>query len=48
VRRDVPALVDALRREHADLDVTLASALGEDAAVQDAMAKAALAAVLGR
>ena len=46
VRRDVPALVDALRREHADLDVTLASALGEDAAVQDAMAKAALAAVV--
>jgi sirohydrochlorin cobaltochelatase len=46
VRRDVPALVDALRRAHPDLDVSLANALGEDAAVQDAMAKAALAAVL--
>jgi sirohydrochlorin cobaltochelatase len=48
VRRDVPALLDALRREHPDLELTLASALGEDEGVQDAMAKAALAAVLGR
>ena len=45
VRRDVPALVDALTRAHPDLRVSLASALGEDEAVQDAMAKAALAAV---
>ena len=46
VRRDVPALVEALRRAHPDLEATLSSALGEDAAVQDAMAKSALAAVL--
>jgi len=45
VRRDVPALVDALARAHPGLDVALASALGEDAGVQDAMAKAALAAL---
>jgi len=46
VRRDVPALVDALTRAHPDLQVSLASALGEDEAVQDAMAKAALAALV--
>ena len=46
VRRDVPALVDSLARAHPGLDVALASALGEDASVQEAMAKAALAAVL--
>lgn len=48
VRRDVPALVDAVARAHPHVDVALASALGEDAGVQDAMAKAALAAVMRR
>ena len=45
VRRDVPELVAAIEREHPGLAVHVTDALGEDAAVQDAMALAALAAV---
>ena len=44
VRRDVPALIAALAREHAGVLIELASALGEDAGVQEAMARATLAA----
>jgi len=47
VRRDVPALVAAIAREHPDATIALAPALGEDAGVQDAMARAALAAAQG-
>jgi sirohydrochlorin cobaltochelatase len=47
VRRDVPVLVELIEREHPGVAVEVAGALGEDAAVQDAMARAALAAVRG-
>ena len=45
VRRDLPQLVAAVERDHPGVAVRVAGALGEDAAVQDAMALAALAAV---
>jgi len=45
VRRDVPALCASVAEEHAGITVDVAPPLGEDGAVQDAMAKAALAAV---
>ena len=47
VRRDIPALVAAIERDHPGVAVEVAGALGEDAAVQDAMALAALASVRG-
>ena len=47
VRRDVPGLIEAIEREHPGVTVAVATALGEDASVQDAMARAALAAVRG-
>ena len=45
VRRDVPALCAAVTHEHAGVAVDIANPLGEDVAVQDAMAKAAIFAV---
>lgn len=47
VRRDVPPLIAAIEREHPGVAVSVSAALGEDAAVQDAMALAALASVQG-
>ena len=47
VRRDLPALVATIARDHPGVPVVVASALGEDASVQDAMARAALATVRG-
>ena len=47
VRRDVPAALDAIRRAHPGVALTLAPALGEVDTVQDAMARATLAAVRG-
>lgn len=47
VRRDVPALIATIEREHPGVPISLAGALGEDAGVQDAMARAALAAARG-
>ena len=47
VRRDVPDLVAAIEHAHPGVTVTVATALGEDASVQDAMALAALAALRG-
>ncbi|MEO6895468.1 MAG: CbiX/SirB N-terminal domain-containing protein [Caldimonas sp.] len=44
VRKDLPALVDAVRAAHPGTVVRLGGAIGEDAAVLDAMARAALAA----
>jgi sirohydrochlorin cobaltochelatase len=38
VRNDLPRLVDAMRARHAALDVRIAPAVGEDAAVLDAIA----------
>ncbi|MET0208531.1 MAG: CbiX/SirB N-terminal domain-containing protein [Burkholderiaceae bacterium] len=43
VRRDVPPLVDALRREHPGVDFQLHDAIGEQPAVIRAMAGATLA-----
>jgi sirohydrochlorin cobaltochelatase len=45
VRRDVPALIATIEREHAGVSIGLSRALGEAALVQDAMARAALAAL---
>lgn len=44
VRRDVPAMLDVLRAAHPDVEIRLADALGESAAVITAMATVALAA----
>ena len=44
VRRDVPEIVEALSREHPGVAFRIASALGEEASVQDAMARASVAA----
>lgn len=47
VRRDVPVLVELIEREHPGLSVAVATALGEEGDVQEAMARAALAAARG-
>jgi sirohydrochlorin cobaltochelatase len=39
VLRDLPLLVDELRGTHPGLDITVAPAVGEDAAVLDAIAR---------
>jgi sirohydrochlorin cobaltochelatase len=44
LRQDLPPLVDALRAAHPGVDIRLHAALGEHAAVVDAMAAAAVAA----
>ena len=44
VRRDVPEIVEAISREHPGVAFRIASALGEEASVQDAMARASVAA----
>lgn len=47
VRRDLPAQVDAARARHPALLIELATAVGEDARVQQVMAEVALAALSG-
>lgn len=47
VRRDLPAQVDAARARHPSLHIDLATAVGEDARVQQVMAEVALAALSG-
>ena len=47
VRRDVPQIVEAIAREHPGMTLRVAAALGEEASVQDAMARASLAAAKG-
>lgn len=47
VRSDVPKLIDAIAREHAGIRISMSSALGEVASVQDAMAHAVAAAARG-
>ena len=42
VRQDLPLLVDAVRAAHPGLAIRLHGTIGEDAAVLDAMARAAL------
>jgi sirohydrochlorin cobaltochelatase len=42
LRQDLPPLVDAVRAAHPGLAIRLHAAIGEDAAVLDAMARAAL------
>ena len=44
LRRDLPPLVDALRSAHPDVTIRLHAAIGEHAAVSEAMARAALVA----
>lgn len=44
VRRDVPQIVEAIAREHPRVALRIASALGEEPAVQDAMVRATIAA----
>ena len=44
VRRDVPEIVEALSREHPGVAISNASPHGEEASVQDAMARASVAA----
>jgi sirohydrochlorin cobaltochelatase len=44
LRHDLPPLVDALRSAHPDVTIRLHAAIGEHAAVSEAMARAALAA----
>jgi sirohydrochlorin cobaltochelatase len=44
LRHDLPPLVDALRAAHSDVTIRLHAAIGEHAAVSEAMARAALAA----
>jgi sirohydrochlorin cobaltochelatase len=44
LRRDLPPLVDALRAAHPGVDIHLHAAIGEHAAVVEAMAAAAVAA----
>jgi sirohydrochlorin cobaltochelatase len=45
VRRDLPALVDALRVRHPGVEWTLHTAIGETGAVMDAMARVAASTV---
>ncbi|WP_026224650.1 sirohydrochlorin chelatase [Methyloversatilis thermotolerans] len=45
VRRDLPEQIEAVRRRHPHLLVELATAVGEDVRVQEAMADVALAAL---
>ena len=47
LRRDLPPLVEALRAAHPGVGIRLHAAIGEHAAVVEAMAGAALAAALG-
>ncbi|MDP3873951.1 MAG: CbiX/SirB N-terminal domain-containing protein [Pseudomonadota bacterium] len=47
VRRDLPAQVEAARVRHPSLLIELATAVGEDARVQQVMADVALAALTG-
>lgn len=42
VRKDLPQLIEALRAQHPELSVSLATAIGEVASVTQAMAQAAL------
>ena len=44
LRQDLPPLVDALRSAHPDVAIRLHAAIGEHAAVSEAMARAALVA----
>ena len=44
LRKDLPPRVDAVRAAHPGVDVRLHGAIGEDASVLDAMARAALGA----
>ena len=44
LRHDLPPLVDALRSVHPDVTIRLHAAIGEHAAVSEAMARAALVA----
>jgi sirohydrochlorin cobaltochelatase len=44
LRQDLPPLVDALRSAHPDVTIRLHAAIGEHAAVSEAMARAALVA----
>jgi len=44
LREDLPPLVDALRSAHPDVTIRLHAAIGEHAAVSEAMARAALVA----
>ena len=44
LRHDLPPLVDALRSAHPDVTIRLHAAIGEHAAVSEAMARAALVA----
>ena len=44
VRRDVPEIVEAISREHRGIAFRIASALGGEGSVQDAMARASVAA----
>ncbi|RYE79507.1 MAG: cobalamin biosynthesis protein CbiX [Oxalobacteraceae bacterium] len=47
VLRDLPLLVDELRNTHPGLDITVAPAVGEDAAVLDAIARYCVSTVEG-
>jgi len=47
VLRDLPLLVDELRSTHPGLDITVAPAVGEDAAVLDAIARYCVSTVEG-
>lgn len=47
LRQDLPPLVDALRAAHPAIAIRLHAAIGEHAAVVEAMARAAVAASLG-
>jgi sirohydrochlorin cobaltochelatase len=47
LRRDLPALVEAAKRAHPALAIRLHAAIGEHAAVVEAMARAAVAAAFG-
>ena len=47
VLRDLPLLVDELRSTHPGLDITVAPAAGEDAAVLDAIARYCVSTVEG-
>ena len=47
LRRDLPPLVDALRAAHPAVEIRLHAAIGEHAAVVEAIAAAALAAAAG-
>ena len=47
LRRDLPALVEAAKRAHPALAIRLHAAIGEHAAVVEAMARAAVTAAFG-